>query len=68
MHRIARLLGLTARRSADARTALEVTAAFRGVRPDDPARFDFSLTRLGIHPDARPCEFLARLPGSAPSG
>lgn len=51
MHRIARELGLTARRSCDARTALEITAALRSVDPDDPVRFDFSLTRLGIHPD-----------------
>ena len=51
MHRLARELGLTARRSCDARTALEITAAFRGVDSADPVRFDFSLTRLGIHPD-----------------
>ena len=61
LHAIARALGLTARRAADARTALEVTRAFRAVAPDDPVRYDFSLTRLGIHPDARPCEFLARM-------
>jgi len=61
MHAIARALGLTRRRSADLRTALEVTEAFRAVRPDDPVRYDFSLTRLGIHPDARPCEFLSRM-------
>ncbi|MCD6304061.1 MAG: TIGR02757 family protein [Planctomycetes bacterium] len=61
MLHIARALGLTERRSADARTALAVTAAFRAFRPDDPVRYDFSLTRLGIHPDVRPCEFLAEL-------
>ncbi|TVR02743.1 MAG: TIGR02757 family protein [Spirochaetaceae bacterium] len=53
MHRLARELGLTVRRSCDARTALEITAAFRRIDPADPVRFDFSLTRLGIHPDLR---------------
>lgn len=50
-HRIARVLGLTRRAAADARTALEVTEAFRAVRPDDPVRYDFVLTRLGIRTD-----------------
>jgi len=61
MHKIARALGLTGRRGADARTARQITDAFRAVRGDDPVRYDFCLTRLGIHPDARPCEFLARM-------
>lgn len=46
--RFGRMLGLTARRTADWRTAEEITAAFRAVAPDDPVRFDFALTRLGI--------------------
>lgn len=51
MHRIALALGLTGRRTADGRAALEVTEAFRRVSPDDPVRYDFSLTRLGIRSD-----------------
>ena len=51
MHRIALAFGLTDRRSADLRTAHEVTAAFRSVCPEDPVRYDFALTRAGIHPD-----------------
>ena len=50
-HRIARLLGLTRRNAADARAMLEVTTAFRKLRPDDPVRYDFCLTRLGIRTD-----------------
>ena len=61
MHAIARTLGLTQRRSANLRTALEITRAFRSVCPEDPVRYDFSLTRLGIRADARPCELLARM-------
>ena len=61
MLKIARALGLTRRRNADLRTALEITAGFASLCPDDPVRFDFCLTRLGIHPQVRPCEFLARM-------
>ncbi len=48
MHRIARRLGFTRRRSADLAAAREVTAGFRLVDPSDPVRFDFALTRPGI--------------------
>ena len=51
MHRICRGLGMTERNQADLRTAREVTAAFRKISPDDPVRYDFSLTRLGIRQD-----------------
>ena len=49
MHRIGLEAGLTRRRQADIRTALEVTQAFRNIVPKDPVRYDFALTRLGIH-------------------
>lgn len=48
MGRIARLLGLTSRATNDWRTAMEITAALRAVDPDDPVRFDFALTHLGM--------------------
>jgi len=51
MHRIALALGATRRKTADARAALEVTGAFRRIAPDDPVRYDFALTRLGIRKD-----------------
>ncbi len=57
MHRMALRLGLTRRRSADLRAALEVTAAFRTIAPDDPVRYDFALTRLGIRNDLDPESF-----------
>jgi len=60
MHRLALALGATRRRTADARTALEITAAFRTVCPRDPARYDFALTRLGIRPDADRAGFIQR--------
>lgn len=46
--RISRLLGLSRRRTADWKMALEVTAALRRLDPDDPVRFDFALSHLGI--------------------
>lgn len=48
MFRIGRLLGLTDRRAADWKAAEEITDAFRRVCPEDPTRFDFALTRIGI--------------------
>jgi len=48
MHRVAQELGLTRRRQPNLRTAVEVTEALRAVRPDDPLRYDFALTRPGI--------------------
>lgn len=50
MHDIATRLGFTHRRAGDLKTAQEITDAFSQYDPDDPVRFDFSLTRLGIHP------------------
>jgi uncharacterized protein (TIGR02757 family) len=51
MHRICLTLSLTRRRHPDMRAALEATSAFRQVAPDDPVRYDFALTRLGIRTD-----------------
>ncbi|MFW5786211.1 MAG: TIGR02757 family protein [bacterium] len=51
MLRIAHFLGITARKSADRAASEEITAFFRGIDPADPAKYDFSLTRAGIHPE-----------------
>jgi uncharacterized protein (TIGR02757 family) len=51
MHRIGRDLGLTKRAQADGCTARELTEAYRGICPEDPLRYDFALTRLGIMPE-----------------
>ena len=50
MFRIAGALGFHSRRSADLSAALEITRAFAEFAPDDPVKYDFSLTRFGIHP------------------
>lgn len=48
MAKIGRSLGLTARRSEDVQTALEITRSFCGYAPEDPVKYDFALTRFGI--------------------
>lgn len=58
MFSLCRTLGFTARKQADLIAALEITAAFRSIAPDDPVRYDFSLTRLGIREGVRPAEYL----------
>ena len=51
MMQISQILGFTKRKAADMKTAIEITDALKIYDPLDPVRFDFSLTRLGIHPD-----------------
>lgn len=58
LHRICLRMGLTQRRQADMRTALEITSAFKEFTPDDPVRYDFALTRLGIRDDMNMDDFL----------
>lgn len=48
MHRVSCQLGLTTRRQADLKSALQVTGFFQKVVPEDPVKYDFSLTRPGI--------------------
>ncbi len=64
MHRIGLALGLTERGQADLRTALEITGGFRQIVPEDPVRYDFCLTRLGIRTGLSLDEFLAGIDGS----
>lgn len=68
MHRIGLALGLTARRQANLATALDITAALRRIAPDDPVRYDFALTRLGIRDDTDMDAFLARYKAAGRAG
>jgi uncharacterized protein (TIGR02757 family) len=58
MHRICLCLGLTARKQADLVAALEITQCFREMAPEDPVKYDFALTRLGIRTDCDLGSFL----------
>jgi uncharacterized protein (TIGR02757 family) len=67
MHRISLALGLTGRKSADLVTALEITTAFREFSPEDPVKYDFALTRLGMWKGSDLPEPLRRFAGWADS-
>ncbi|HYX22272.1 MAG TPA: TIGR02757 family protein [Thermoanaerobaculia bacterium] len=54
VHRIARRLGLTRRRTADWLAARQITDAFARFDPEDPVRFDYALCRIGILDICRP--------------
>ncbi len=58
IHRMGLALRLTDRKSPDIRCALEITEALRGFAPEDPVRYDFAMTRLGIREDADPESFI----------
>ncbi len=60
MHRIGAMLGFTARRRADACSALEITGHFRRITPEDPVKYDFALTRSGILNNEEVKAFLRR--------
>ncbi len=51
--RLCQSLGITRRRTSGLATVREVTAWFSCLDPADPVRFDFSLSRMGIHPEGR---------------
>jgi len=51
MANIGKTFGFTKRSSTGMGMALDITAAFRNLVPDDPVRYDFALTRFGIRSD-----------------
>jgi uncharacterized protein (TIGR02757 family) len=59
VHRIARRLRLTRRKTADWKAAREITAALARFDQCDPVRFDYALCRIGIldicRPEVRRC-------------
>ena len=58
MHKICGFLDMTCRKQADMNTAIEITKGFRDIAPEDPVKYDFALTRLGIRKDADLDSFL----------
>jgi uncharacterized protein (TIGR02757 family) len=46
--RISQYLGLTRRKSLNWKAAVEITDFLKGCNSDDPTRYDFALSRLGI--------------------
>jgi len=56
MYQFAVKSGFTKRKSADIKTAVEITECFKKINPDDPVKYDFALTRFGIRDDLSPSE------------
>lgn len=48
---VGRYLGLTERKGADLKTAVEITEKLKLFDKADPVKYDFSMSRIGIHPD-----------------
>jgi uncharacterized protein (TIGR02757 family) len=48
MARLCKILGLYDKRTVSLSTALEITAGFGQIEPDDPVKYDFALSRIGI--------------------
>ena len=46
--RLSQAIGLTKRRSANLKTAIEITEALKHFDPQDPIKYDFALAHLGI--------------------
>ena len=60
IHAISLRLGLTKRKQADLKAAVEITGALARLCPEDPTRYDFVLTRFGIR-DGLSVDELTRL-------
>jgi hypothetical protein len=45
---VSRRLGLTKRKSADWKTATEITARLARLDPSDPVKYDFAICQLGV--------------------
>jgi len=48
MSRLCKILGLYNRRTASLSAAVEITESFAEIEPDDPVKYDFALSRIGI--------------------
>ena len=57
MFRMSQKLNLTRRKQANLKTVLEVTEGFLKIKPQDPVRYDFVLTRFGIQKKSFPNSF-----------
>ena len=58
MFKVAKAFRMTKRKNPDGRAALDMTDVFKKMEPDDPLKFDFALTRLGIRGETDLDEFL----------
>jgi hypothetical protein len=62
MGRLCKILGLYNRRTVSLSAAVEITESFAEIEPEDPVKYDFALSRIGIVEDCtgrlrKGCEF-----------
>lgn len=60
MYKIGMKMGFTHRKQANLKAAVEITEGFRRIMPEDPVKYDFALTRLGIHSDRNISDFFQK--------
>ena len=60
--------GMWEKKQATLKAAIEITEGFRKFSPDDPVRYDFSLTRFGIRDDMDMPKILKEISSMKPSG
>lgn len=58
IHKLSLRLGLTTRRNADMKAAVDITEAFRKINPKDPVKYDFCLTKSSMMNDPELCKML----------
>jgi len=58
MFRVCALMNLTKRKQAGLISAREITSGFKKVSPNDPVKYDFALTRIGIRNDIKLEDFI----------
>lgn len=65
IYSIAISFGMTERKQADLKAAIEITEAFKKIVPYDPTRYDFVLTRFGIRSEMKKSDLFQRcsIPG-----
>ncbi|MFC1669351.1 TIGR02757 family protein [Spirochaetota bacterium] len=51
MYYFGKCYGFTERKSADIKTASEITNGFKEILPEDPVKYDFAISRFGIRGD-----------------
>ena len=61
MFSLCKAMGLTERNQANALAMHDITAGFARISPEDPVRYDFCLTRLGIRKGESKADFLREL-------
>ena len=61
MNNICTSAGITGRKNADLKAAVQITEWFKKINPEDPVKYDFALTRFGIRGELKIDSLLKKL-------